>query len=190
MRLKDLSGLGRAFWLVAAIGAALTLARFSEAFLVLKANREGLPLAFAPLALIVMNLVYMIGAYPAGALADRAPSAILLVLGLGALIAADVTLAFAPGLAGALAGVALWGAHMALTQGLLAKMIADAAPAPLRSSAFGVYNLVAGLSLLAASVIAGLLWDWRGPSATFLAGAGFALAAAALVLALRFFDRR
>lgn len=189
VRLKDLSGLGRAFWMVVAIGAAFTLARFSEAFLVLKANREGLPLAFAPVALIVMNLVYMIGAYPAGALADRTPPAVLLVLGLAALIGADLVLAFAPGLAGAVAGIALWGAHMALTQGLLAKMVADAAPAPLRGSAFGVFNLVAGLSLLGASVLAGLLWDWRGPSATFLAGAGFALAAA-LVLAFRFFDRR
>ncbi len=137
-----------------------------------------------------MNLVYMLGAYPAGALADRAPPAILLVLGLAALVAADLILALAPGLAGAFAGIALWGAHMALTQGLLAKMVADAAPAPLRGSAFGVFNLMTGLSLLAASVIAGLLWDWRGPSATFLAGAGFALAAAALALWFRIFDRR
>lgn len=182
VRLKDLSGLGRAFWMVVAIGAAFTLARFSEAFLVLKANLEGLPLAFAPLALVVMNLVYMLGAYPAGALADRTPPAALLALGLAALVAADLVLAFAPALTGAFAGIALWGAHMALTQGLLAKMVADAAPAPLRGSAFGVFNLGAGLSLLAASVIAGLLWNWRGPPATFLAGAGFALAAAALVL--------
>lgn len=190
VRLKDLAGLDRAFWTVVAIGAAFTLARFSEAFLVLKANREGLPFAFAPLALIVMNLVYMLGAYPAGALADRVSPAILLVFGLAALIAADLTLAVAPGLQGAFAGIALWGAHMALTQGLLAKMVADAAPPPLRASAFGVFNLATGLSLLAASILAGLLWDWRGPSATFLAGAGFALAAALLVLAFRKVVRR
>ncbi|MFZ5616603.1 MAG: MFS transporter [Pseudomonadota bacterium] len=190
VRLRDLRGLGRAFFMVVAIGAAFTLARFSEAFLVLKANREGLPLALAPLALVAMNLVYMLGAYPAGALADRVSSAILLAWGLAALVAADLVLAFAGGLEGAVAGIALWGAHMALTQGLLAKMVADAAPAPLRGSAFGVFNLVTGLALLGASVLAGLLWDWRGPTATFLAGAAFALAAAALVLAFRFADRR
>lgn len=184
LRVKDLAGFDRAFWTVVAIGVAFTLARFSEAFLVLRANGDGLPLALAPAALIVMNLVYMLGAYPSGALADRASPTLLLVIGLAALIAADLTLALAPGLVGAFAGIALWGAHMALTQGLLAKMVADAAPAALRASGFGVFNLVAGLFMLAASVIAGLLWDWRGPSATFLAGAGFALAAVLLTLAL------
>lgn len=189
-RLKHLPDLGRAFWMVTTIGAAFTLARFSEAFLVLKANRDGLPLALAPAALVAMNFFYMIGAYPAGALADRTPPASLLVWGLAALIGADLVLAITTGVPGAFAGIALWGAHMALTQGLLAKMVADAAPAALRGSAFGVFNLVTGLSLLAASVIAGLLWDWRGPAATFLAGAGFAVGAAALVLAHRKFDRR
>ncbi len=188
VRLTDLAGLDRAFWTVVAIGAAFTLARFSEAFLVLKANSEGLPLTLTPVALIVLNLVYMLGAYPAGALADRASPARLLLWGLAMLIAADLTLVVAPGLPGVFAGIALWGAHMALTQGLLAKMTADAAPPSLRASAFGVFNLVTGLSLLAASVLAGLLWDWRGPSATFLAGAGFALAAA--MLTFRFFGRR
>ncbi|MEK7265077.1 MAG: MFS transporter [Pseudomonadota bacterium] len=190
VRLKDISRLDRGFWMVAAIGAAFTLARFSEAFLILKVTGEGLPLALAPIALIAMNLVYMLGAYPAGALADKTPSTTLLMAGLAALISADLVLALAPGLAGAFAGIALWGAHMALTQGLLAKMVADAAPAPLRGSAFGAFNLVTGLSLLAASVIAGLLWDWRGPSATFLAGAGFAVASGALALAFRTVDRR
>jgi MFS family permease len=190
VRLSDLARLGRAFWMVAAIGAALTLARFSEAFLVLKANQEGLPLALAPMTLVAMNLVYMLGAYPAGALADRTPPAVLLAAGIAALVAADLVLAFGGGLQGAFAGIALWGAHMALTQGLLAKMVADAAPAALRGSAFGAFNLVVGLSLFAASVIAGLLWVWRGPSATFLAGAGFALAAGALIAASRRSVRR
>jgi len=190
VRLKDLSALGRAFWIVITIGVAFTLARFSEAFLVLKASREGLPLTLAPLAFVAMNLVYMLGAYPAGALADRVSPIVLFMSGLGALIAADLTLAFAPGLPGAFAGIGLWGAHMALTQGLLAKMIADAAPASLRASAFGVFNLATGFALLAASILAGLLWDRLGPSATFLAGAGFALAAAALAPAFPIFDRR
>jgi MFS family permease len=189
LRFQDLSGLGRAFWMVVAIGAVFTLARFSEAFLVLKANREGLPLAFAPIALVVMNLVFMLGAYPAGALADRVSSSILLVLGLAALVAADLVLAFTTGVQGAFVGIAIWGAHMALSQGLLAKMVADAAPASLRGSAFGVFNLVTGLSLLGASVLAGLLWDWRGPAATFLAGAAFALAAAALIPTVRHVKR-
>ncbi|NWG91350.1 MAG: MFS transporter [Parvularculaceae bacterium] len=189
-RLKHLPDLGRAFWMVTTIGAAFTLARFSEAFLVLKANREGLPLAFAPAALVAMNLFYMLGAYPAGALADRTPPTSLLAWGLAALVGADLLLAITTGVPGAFAGIALWGVHMALTQGLLAKMVADAAPASLRGYAFGVYNFATGLSLLAASVIAGVLWDWRGPTATFLAGAAFASAAAALVLAFRRFEGR
>lgn len=185
IHLRDLAQLNRSFWRVVAIGVVFTLARFSEAFLVLKASAEGLPLAFAPFVLVVMNLVYALGAYPAGALSDRLGTRGLLLSGLAALIAADLSLAFTPGLTGAFLGIALWGAHMALTQGLFAKLVAERAPDALRGSAFGVFNLATGLALLIASVVAGILWDDLGPAATFLAGAGFAVAAGVLLLAWR-----
>jgi MFS family permease len=185
IRMRDIGALGRAFWLVTAIGVVFTLARFSEAFLVLKAHAEGLPLALAPLVLVVMNVVYALGAVPAGAYSDRAPAAGMLVWGLIALIAADLALALMPGIAGAFAGIALWGVHMAMTQGLLAKLVADAAPPHLRGSAFGVFNLASGLAVLAASVVAGLLWDAHGPQAAFLTGGGFAALAILMILAVR-----
>jgi MFS family permease len=181
IRIADLRRLGRPFWRVVAIGIVFTLARFSEAFLVLKAHGEGLPLALAPLVLVAMNVVYSLGAYPAGVWSDRVSSTTLLLLGLAALIGADLALALAPGVPGAFLGIALWGAHMALTQGLLAKLVAQHAPAELRGSAFGLFNLATGGAMLAASVIAGLLWDAIGPAATFMAGAGFAILAALLV---------
>lgn len=184
IRLTDLKRLSGAFWGVAALGVFFTLARFSEAFLVLKASAEGLPLVLAPLVLVVMNAVYALGAAPAGALSDRVSSRSLLLAGLVALIAADMTLAFAPGIWGAFAGIALWGVHMALTQGLLIKLVADRAPDDLRGSAFGFFNLATGVALLIASVVAGLLWDRVGPQATFLVGGAFAFAAAIMLLAL------
>jgi MFS family permease len=184
LRLIDLRQLPGSFWSVVAIGVLFTLARFSEAFLVLKAVAEGLPIALAPLTFVVMNAVYMLCAYPAGAWSDRAPARIVLLWGLGALIAADLVLAFAPGVSGAFAGIVLWGAHMALSQGLFAKMVADIAPERLRGSAFGLFHLVTGLALLVANIVAGLLWETLGASATFLAGGGFALVAGAM-LALR-----
>lgn len=186
IRLRDLASLDRAFWGVVALGVVFTLARFSEAFLILRANGEGLPLMLAPLVLVVMNAVYALGAYPAGALSDAVGPRGLLLSGIAALIAADLALGLAPGLAGAFAGVALWGAHMALTQGLLAKLVAERAPEHLRGSAFGLFNLATGLSLLAASVLAGVLWARFGPGATFLCGAGFAAAAGVMVV----FQRR
>ncbi len=180
--LRDLVRLDRAFWGVVIVGIMMTLARFSEAFLILKANAEGLPLAFAPAVLVVMNVIYALGAYPAGVLADRFAPMRLLLIGLAALIAAELLLAFAPGVWGAFAGIAFWGAHMALTQGLFAKLIADSAPADLRGSAFGLFNLATGIAMLAASVIAGLLWDRFSAGTTFLAGAIFALLASALAV--------
>ncbi|MFL6856432.1 MAG: MFS transporter [Allosphingosinicella sp.] len=184
IRFADLRSLGRPFWAVTGIGMVFTLARFSEAFLILRASGEGLGLALAPLVLVAMNGVYALGAYPAGALADRMPARTLLLWGLAILIAADACLA-AGGLAWAFAGILLWGAHMALTQGLLAKLVADCAPDRLRGSAFGLFNLASGVAMLAASVLAGLLWDEVGPAATFLAGGGFAALALLLVLVRR-----
>lgn len=184
IRLADLRRLARPFWTVAALGVAFTLARFSEAFLVLKASEAGLPLALAPLVFVAMNIVYSLGAYPAGAWSDRAKPATVLLWGLTALVAADLVLAFASNVIGVFAGIGLWGAHLALTQGLLAKLVAQHAPADLRGSAFGLFNLVTGAAMLAASVIAGVLWDRMGATATFLGGAGFAMSAVALAIAM------
>jgi MFS family permease len=170
----ELARLGGTFWRVVAVAAAFTLARFSEAFLILRAQSAGLPIAFVPAVLVLMNAVYTLAAYPAGVLSDRMDRGTILSAGLLVLIAADLALAFSAGLAGIGIGIALWGLHMGLTQGLLSTLVADAAPAGLRGTAFGVFNLVSGLALLAASVIAGSLWDAAGPKVTFLAGAAFA----------------
>jgi MFS family permease len=183
IRLADLARLPPAYWRIVAVGVVFTLARFSEAFLVLRAQDLGLPVGLAPLTLIAMNVVYAAGAYPAGIWSDKTRPAILLLWSLAALAAADLALALASGLWAVFAGVALWGVHMALSQGLLAKLVADAAPATLRASAFGLFNLASGLALLAASLVAGLMWDKAGAAATFLAGGGFAVLAAILVAA-------
>lgn len=177
VRIADLRRLPRAFWLLVGVGTVFTLARFSEAFLILKANAEGLPLALTPLVLVAMNAVYMLAAYPLGSFSDRVSARCMLIGGLVALIAADLALALLQGVAGAFMGIALWGLHMATTQGLFAKLVADRSPPELRGSAYGVFNLATGLSLLVASVIAGVTWDAIGPSATFLTGAAFAVAA-------------
>lgn len=168
------SSLGPGFWQVTAIGAAMMMARFSEAFLVLKASESGLSTAYVPLVMVVMSLVYSLASYPAGILSDRIGRRGLLAAGLLVLIAADLVLAFSGSVSMMLVGVALWGLHMGLTQGGLSTMVADEAPQSLRGTAFGVFNLASGLALLLGSVIAGLLWDGHGPAATFLAGCGFA----------------
>ena len=174
------------YWLVVLLGAVFTLARFSEAFLVLRAQNVGLDLRYVPFVMIVMNVVYAGAAYPAGAAADRMSPRILLGLGLVVLIAADVVLAAANGPVIVLAGAALWGLHMGLTQGLLSKLVADTVPASLVGTGFGLFNLVSGGALLLASVIAGALWSALGPAATFLAGAAFAaVAALGLLVAAR-----
>jgi MFS family permease len=184
IRMADLKALRRPFWSIVGIGVVFTLARFSEAFLILRAADFGLPIALAPLVLVAMNIVYSAGAYPAGALADRYRPRGLLIAGMAVLIAADLLLAFGTGLFAVFAGIALWGAHMALTQGLMSKLVADAAPSNLRGSAFGLFNLASGVAMLVASVAAGLLWDALGPAATFIAGAVFATLTL-LLLALR-----
>ncbi|GKY87601.1 MFS transporter [Sinisalibacter aestuarii] len=169
--------LGPAFWAVTGVAALFALARFSEAFLVLKADHAGLTTALIPLVLIVMNVVYALAAYPAGALSDAVGRVPVLAVGVVLLVAGDLAMALAPGLAGAFAGIALWGASMGFTQGAFAAMVADTVPAALRGTGFGVLNLATGLATLAASLVAGVLWDALGPSATFLAGAGLGLAA-------------
>ncbi|WP_338468041.1 MFS transporter [Novosphingobium sp. ZN18A2] len=186
LRWSDIADLPPGFWRVTAIGVLFTLARFSEAFLVLRAHDRGLPLAYAPLVLVAMNLVYSLGAYPAGALADRVGPSRLLAAGLAALIAADALLGFGQGLWVVFAGIALWGAHMALTQGVLSQMVAAQAPPERRASAFGLFNLATGLAMLGASLVAGVLWDAVGPGATFVAGGGFAVLTLAVLGWARF----
>ena len=182
IRRENLRRLGGAYWWVVALGAVFTLARFSEAFLVLRVQQGGLPLAWTPLVLVLMNVVFALGAYPLGKLADSTRHTTLLAWGLVVLIAADALLAFSDRGAAAWLGIALWGLHMAMTQGLLATMVADTAPADLRGTAFGMFNLVSGVALLVASGLAGLLWDRLGASATFGAGILFATLALAGVL--------
>ncbi|MEO6564730.1 MAG: MFS transporter [Casimicrobiaceae bacterium] len=177
-RLADAGRLPRAFWIIVAIASVLTLARFSEAFLLLRALNVGVPVALAPLVMVVMTLVYSLVAYPAGAALDRGHAPALLGGGLAALVAADIVLARADGLPAVLAGAALWGLHMGLTQGLLGALVAKVAPADLRGTAFGLFNLATGLALLTASVLAGWLWDAQGPAFAFYAGAVFTLVAA------------
>jgi len=175
LRPSELARLGRRFWIVAAIASVFTLARFSEAFLILKARNDGLGEAYAPLVLVVMNLVYALSAYPAGVLSDRLGRRGVFLAGIALLIAADLALAGAGSLIWVAAGLVLWGLHMGFTQGLLAALVADTAPADLRGTGFGALNLVTGLATLAASLIAGELWDRIGPQATFAAGAALAL---------------
>jgi MFS family permease len=172
-RWRELRQFPRRFWFVVAIGALFTLARFSEAFLVLRASRVGLSDEWIPLTLAVMNLTYVISAYPAGWLSDRTGRIGLLMVGLAVIIAADLMLAMGDRLMVILLGVAFWGLHMGLTQGVFAALVADTAPANLRGSAFGIFNFVSGVIAIFASLLAGALWQWQGPAVTFLSGALF-----------------
>ena len=177
IRRENLKRLSGSYWWVVGIGAVFTLARFSEAFLVLRAQQSGIPIALVPLVMVAMNLVYAASAYPFGKLSDNMSHTKLLAIGLVVLIIADLVLAFDNHWAVVLAGVALWGVHMGITQGLLATMVADTAPADLRGTAYGFFNLMSGLAMLLASALAGLLWDQLGASFTFYAGAGFCVIA-------------
>lgn len=170
------------YWYITTLATFFTLARFSDAFLVLRAQQAGLALSYVPLVMVVMNVIYAGAAYPAGRAADRRDPRALLLAGLLVLVGADVVLARAGSARVVLCGAALWGLHMALTQGLFAKLVANAAPAALRGTAFGAFNLVTGVSVLISSVTAGVLWNSYGSGATFLAGAGFALLTAAGLL--------
>jgi MFS family permease len=175
---ENLQRLGAAYWWVVGIGAVFTLARFSEAFLVLRAAQGGVPVALVPLVMVAMNVIYAATAYPFGKLSDRVDHNKLLALGLVVLTAADLVLASDDHWTTVLQGVALWGMHMGITQGLLARMVADVTPADMRGTAYGFFNLMSGLAMLFASVLAGLIWDRLGASFTFYAGASFCLIAA------------
>ena len=178
----NLRRLSSTYWWVVGIGAVFTLARFSEAFLVLRAAQGGIAIALVPLVMVAMNVIYAASAYPFGKLSDRMSHTRLLAIGLMVLIAADLVLATNDHWTTVLAGVALWGVHMGITQGLLARMVADVTPADLRGTGYGFFNLMSGLAMLVASVLAGLLWDRLGAVYTFYAGAMFCVIAAAGLL--------
>lgn len=173
LRLGDARQLSMAFWAVVGVASVLTLARFSEAFLLLKGQNVGFPLALVPAVLVCMNVAYALSAYPAGVLSDRLGRDRLMVAGVALLIVADLVLAFGTTTFWLITGTVFWGLHMGLTQGLLATLVADTAPERLRGTAFGIFNLACGIAMLIASLIAGVLWDAYGPTMTFLAGAGF-----------------
>ncbi|MFP3601521.1 MFS transporter [Paraburkholderia sp. SIMBA_053] len=190
VRLENLKKLGARYWWVVAIGAVFALARFSEAFLVLRAMGSGVPIALVPLVMVTMNIVYSLSAYPFGKLADTMSHKRLLIAGVVVLIASDLVLAHGSHWSIVLLGVALWGLHMGMTQGLLATMVSHTAPAQLRGTAFGFFNLLGGVVTLLSSVIAGELWDKIGATATFYAGAVFCVATIALLLAGKAPDTR
>ncbi|WP_212525087.1 MFS transporter [Actibacterium sp. MT2.3-13A] len=182
---RELRRMGGAFWWVVAVASVFTLARFSEAFLILKAHAEGVPAGLVPVVLVIMNVSYALSAFPAGVLSDNGSRLRVLALGMGLLIGADLAFALLPGLGGVLAGLVLWGLHMGFTQGIFASLVADTAPPALRGTGFGMLNLMTGGMILLASVIAGLLWDSVGPQGTFLAGGGLAVLALAGLMPLR-----
>lgn len=185
IQFKALSQVGAPYWWLVIVGGVLALARFSEAFMVLRAENVGLSIALVPLVFVVLNVVYAATAYPAGALSDKMDRRFILGIGLAVLIAADVVLALASGIWMILAGVVLWGLHMGLTQGLLAAMVADTTPQEIRGTVFGIFNMVTGLALLGGNLVAGLLWDQYGPSVTFYVGAGISAAALVGLTAIR-----
>jgi MFS family permease len=184
-----LQRLGLAYWLVVALAAVFALARFSEAFLLLRAQSVGLSLVLVPTVMLVMNVIYALAAWPAGVLSGKWGRYGLLTTGFLILMLADLALAFGSNILTVSIGAALWGLHMGMTQGLLASLIADTAPADLRGTAFGMFNLITGVATLLASIIAGGLWDFIGPTATFVAGAIFAATALVTVPAVHHITR-
>jgi MFS family permease len=179
-----LGTLGARYWWLVGVATLFTLARFSEAFLILKIADVGLGVAYVPIVLVVMNVAYAASAYPAGKLSDRVDRWAVLGVGAALLVVADIVLAFSASVLTTLAGIAIWGLHMGFTQGLFAALVADAATPKQRGTAFGVFNLVTGVALLVASLLAGILWDHSGPQATFLAGAALTAIAGAAALLL------
>ncbi|MDN4571708.1 MFS transporter [Pandoraea cepalis] len=172
---RSLTELSSRYWMVVAVGAAFALARFSEAFLVLRAQQSGLSIAWIPGVMAVMSLTYTVSAWPVGALSDRMDRRTLLAIGMLLLISADLILGANRTISSTFVGVALWGLHMGFTQGILATMVSESSPAALRGTAFGVFNLIGGLSMLLASAIAGAMWEYFGASTTFFTGAALVL---------------
>lgn len=185
LSLRELRLLGGAYWWVTVVAAIFTLARFSEAFLILRWQSVGLPIEMAPLVLVIMNISYALSAYPAGVLADRINKLGIVMAGLAVFVVANLIMAAGDGVWGFSLGVALWGLHMGLTQGLMASLVADTVPTELRGTGFGAFNMLSGVAMLAASIIAGVLWDVAGPAATFLVGVAIALVALVGLLAVR-----
>jgi MFS family permease len=181
---RVLPGFSRGYWWVVVIGGVFTLARFSEAFLVLRAQQTGLSVAWVPLVMVVMAIFYALSAYPAGWLSDRISRTKLLCMGMGLLILADLVLAGSGSIITMMLGVALWGLHMGFSQGILASLVADTAPMDLKGTAFGIFNLVSGVCMLIASVLAGAIWQGMGSVNTFLAGALLAATALFLLIAV------
>ncbi|RYD92534.1 MAG: MFS transporter, partial [Sphingomonadales bacterium] len=173
--------LNRAVWAVIGIAALLTLARFSEAFLLLKSLEAGFSAAWAPLAMVIMHAVYGLAAYPVGKLSDRIGSRGLLVWSLAFLVGSHLTLAYATDLWVYLLGTVLWGLHMGFSQGLLGALIAGVTPDALKGSAFGAFNLMTGIVVLVGNTAAGWLWISAGSQAPFLVGAGVSLLAMLLL---------
>jgi len=186
---EGLHSLGPAFWRVAALGGWIGLARFSEAFLVLRASERGVSATWIPAVLMVMSVVYTLSSYPAGKLSDAMPRRRVLAWGMAVLLLADVLLANANGIGLLFAGIALWGLHMGLTQGILASLVADTAPAEFRGTAFGAFNLVSGAALLVASALAGWMWQAHGSAATFWCGAAISAISLPLVVLMARKDR-
>ncbi len=184
LQAKNLRRLSSRYWSVVLLGGLFTLARFSEAFLLLRAQQLEIPMAYIPLVMVAMNLIYAVSAYPFGKLSDRSAPSTLLAAGLLVLIVADLMFALSASWLGLIVGVALWGIHMGMTQGLLASMVASHAPAELRGTAFGMFNLISGICLLIASLIAGMLWESMGSTATFFAGAAFAATSLVLLFSM------
>ena len=187
---RSLRELKAAYWQVVLIGATFTLARFSEAFLVLRAQQTGLNIAWVPGVLALMSLTYALSAYPIGKLSDRLDRHLLLAIGLALLAVADLLLGTSTSVATVFLGVAVWGLHMGCTQGVLAAMVADTAPQTLRGTAFGIFNLASGLCMLISSALAGWLWDRHGASTTFFVGAGFTVLSLGLYGIIRWFNAR
>jgi MFS family permease len=185
LSVAELKRLGLTYWWIVGIAVVFSLARFSEAFLILRAQAAGLPAMLVPLVLVLMNVAYALAAYPAGVLSDHVNRITILGVGFSLLIASDLVLGFTNGFAGVAAGVALWGLHMGFTQGLFATLVADTAPPELRGTAYGMFNLLSGLALLIASVLAGALWESVGPQSAFFAGALFTAIALVGLAAIR-----
>lgn len=162
------------YWLIVTVGAIFTAARFSDSFLVLRARDVGLSATYAPMIIVVLSCIYAAGSYPAGAAADRVSPRTLLLVGLSFLIAADLVIGLGHSILPVFVGGALWGCHLALTQGVFSKIVAEFTPSDLRGTGFAIFDLGRGIAFVIANTVAGYWWKASGPSATFFSAAAFA----------------